>query len=165
MKYSAMNRIAGLSLLPLMLVAGFAQAQQAQAPAARAQASQAAPQVMRIQPGALLDAAQRAAMVVDAGQVAQLWNDASSVAKRTVSRDDFVAGIAGLRKPLGTLVGREWLTVRRTMSDGNTAVPAGLYGSVEFAATYAGNRTVLELVTFRLDEDGVWRLSGYTLQP
>lgn len=160
-----MARIASLLLFPLMLVSGLAQAQQPQAAPARTQAARPAPQAMQIQPGALLDAAIRVAKSVDAGQVPQLWNDASSVAKRAAAKDAFVAGIAELRKPLGAPVGRDWLAVRRTVSDGKTAVPAGLYGSVELAATFAGNRTVRELVTFRLDEDGVWRLSGYTLQP
>lgn len=148
-------------LLLTALASGAAGAQQ---PAAvpQAQAATAAPK--GVEPGALRDAALQIASAVDAGQAAQIWKDASAVVKRTVTDDEFVAGTKKLRQPLGALVGRDWISIRRMAGDGKE-VPAGLYGSVEFVTTFAGNRVVRELVTFRLDEDSVWRLSGYTVQP
>ena len=45
------------------------------------------------------------------------------------------------------------------------ALPSGLYASVEFLVEFSGKRTMRELVSFRLDEDGTWRFSGYVVQP
>jgi hypothetical protein len=43
------------------------------------------------------------------------------------------------------------------MGDGKT-MPAGFYGSVEFAAICAGNRAMRQSVTFRLSREGAWRV-------
>jgi hypothetical protein len=86
------------------------------------------------------------------------------VTKKTVARDAFVAGITKSRQPLGRIANRNWLSVRRQFGDGQ-ALPSGLYASAEFLAEAAGKPPVRELVSFRLDEDGVWRFAGYAVQP
>ncbi|WP_140725618.1 MULTISPECIES: DUF4019 domain-containing protein [Gammaproteobacteria] len=141
----------------LLLATGAAAAQQPQAQANR-------PIPGAIEPNAVRDAGLRVVTVVDSGQPAQLWNEASSVTKKSVARDAFVAGINKSRQPLGKVVSRNWLSVRRQSGDGK-ALPAGLYASAEFLTEFAGKPPVRELVSFRLDEDGAWRFSGYAVQP
>lgn len=142
-----------------MLATGVAAAQQP--PAAR---PAPAPVPGAIEPNAIRDAGLRVAMAIDAGQAAGLWDEASTVTKKSVKRDAFVAGINNGRRPLGKITGRNWLSVRRQSGDGTT-LPAGLYASTEFLAEFAGKPPVRELVSFRLDEDGTWRFAGYAVQP
>ena len=52
----------------------------------------------------------------------------------------------------------------RHSTAGNQQLPQGTYANVEFETHFAGNRTGLELVSLRQDEDGTWRLSGYVLK-
>jgi hypothetical protein len=101
---------------------------------------------------------------MDAGQAAKLWDEASAVTKKSVTRDAFIAGINKARQPLGKSSGRNWVSIRRQVGDGK-ALPPGLYASAEFLVEFAGKRTMRELVSFRLDEDGTWRFSGYVVQP
>jgi hypothetical protein len=39
-----------------------------------------------------------------------------------------------------------------------------MYSSVEFESLVASGKTVRELISFRFDEDKIWRASGYTLR-
>lgn len=144
----------------LLLTAGTVAAQQ---PPATAQAA-ANPVPGTIEPNAIRDAGFRVAMAMDAGQAAKMWDEASAVTKKSVTRDAFIAGITKARQPLGKTVNRNWLSVRRQFGDGQ-ALPSGLYASAEFLAESAGKAPVRELVSFRLDEDGTWRFAGYAVQP
>ena len=155
----SMKALATIGFLGLMLATSTVGAQQRPASAPAQSASTEA-----LTPNALLDAGWRVAQAMDQGQAAGLWNDASSVAKHAVKRDDFVSKAQEARKPLGAVSVRNWIALRRALGDGKS-IPAGVYSSVEFATTFGQNRTMRELVSFRLDEDNVWRLSGYTLQP
>lgn len=76
----------------------------------------------------------------------------------------FVDGVTNMRERHGAIQGREWVSIRRQRIEGTTTVPAGNYVSVELIAQVAGGKTPKELVTFRQDEDGVLRFSGYVLQ-
>ena len=160
-----MKTFAIVSFLGLLLTAGVANAQQQAAPAqAPAQAGQRAPAAQSVTPDALLGAGYGVAQAMDRGQAGVLWDDASPVAKQAVKREDFIAQIQKARQPLGAPTARNWIAVRRALGDGK-AIPSGVYASVEFVTTFAQNRTMRELVSFRLEQDGVWRLSGYTVQP
>jgi hypothetical protein len=137
----------------LLLTTGVAVAQQ---PPATPQA--AAPTAGAIEPNAIRDAGQRVVMAMDAGQAAKLWDEASAVTKKSVTRDAFVAGTNKARQALGKTNNRNWLSVRRQFGD-------GLYASAEFLVEAPGKPPVRELVSFRLDEDGTWRFAGYAVQP
>lgn len=155
-----MNKCLSVVGIVLLLATGTVVAQQPQAarPAASKPASPGA-----VDPNAIRDAALRVATAVDAGQAAKLWDEASVVTKKSLTRDAFVAGISKSRQPLGKTPNRSWLSVRRQSGDGN-ALPPGLYASTEFLAEFAGKPPVRELVSFRLDEDGNWRFAGYAVQ-
>lgn len=158
-------RIAFILFLGLSMVTGMAKAQ---APAAGAKtssapAAQQAPAATNdVGPGPLLDAAARIAQAVDSDQTGQLWDSGSAVAKKAVTRDSFMSATAKVRKPLGAATSRTWIAVYRQRSDGKSS-PAGLYASVRFETVFAKGAKH-ELVSFRLDEDGVWRFTGYVLQ-
>ena len=151
----------------LLLVTSMVHAQ-SQAPAqpqpvAASAAARPAPNNAAIEPSAVRDAGLRLVQAIDAEQAAQLWDGASSVTRKAVTRDAFVAGVAQARKPLGAALGRDWVAVRRDRSTG-AGTPPGQYASAEFAVLFAGNRVARELVSFRLDEDNVWRFTGYVIK-
>jgi glucose/arabinose dehydrogenase len=148
--------------IALLLTTGLVAAQQK--PASLSAASQAArPAPGAIEPDAVRDAGLRVAMAVDAGQVERLWDEATAVTKKSVTRDAFIAGISRSRQGLAKAATRNWLSVRRQSGDGN-ALPPGLYASAEFLAEFPGKPLVRELISFRLDEDGAWRFAGYVVQ-
>ena len=112
----------------------------------------------------MIQAAQKVLQMVDAGQLPQLWDGASSVAKRAVTRENFASQIAVQRKRLGAVAGRGQAAVTRVRYNAGASVPEGLYVNVSFPTRFANApQPVRELVSFRLDEDKVWRLAGYSL--
>ena len=134
----------------------------AQQPAAQPQ--QAAPQAADIDPTSLVRSALQVAQAVDQNQLAQLYDGSSATAKRAVTRDAFVSSVGAARQPLGAPTSRVWWSVTRQVIPAGGEAPAGNYMSVRFATQFAGGRTAAELVSFRLDEDGTWRLAGYVVQ-
>jgi len=112
----------------------------------------------------MIQAAQKVLQMVDTGQLAQLWDGASVVAKRAVTRDAFASQISAQRKRLGASSGRGAAVVTRVRHNPGSSVPEGLYVNVSFPTRFANApQPVRELVSFRLDEDRIWRLAGYSL--
>jgi len=112
----------------------------------------------------MIQAAQKVLQMVDAGQLPQLWDGASTVAKRAVTREVFASQITAQRKRLGAIAGRGPAVVTRVRYNAGASVPAGLYVNVSFPTRFANApQPVRELVSFRLDEDRIWRLAGYSL--
>lgn len=110
-------------------------------------------------------AALKVAQMIDTDQVGQVWDGASAVAKKAVVREAFVSQVMGERRRLGALVGRGAASVTRVKYGLGAQVPEGLYVNVSFPSRFANLvQPVRELVSFRLDEDKVWRLSGYSMR-
>ncbi|AKU50382.1 DUF4019 domain-containing protein [Xanthomonas arboricola pv. juglandis] len=159
-------------LAALLLAPSLVLAQQPQTAARPAAAPQAAPAAGPAQQAQLTkqntemtQAALRVAQMVDANQVASLWDGASSVAKTAVKRDVFVSQIGAERARLGAVVGRGQGSVTRVKYAAGAQVPEGLYVNVSFPTRFAkAQQPVRELVSFRLDEDKTWRLAGYSLR-
>ncbi len=110
-------------------------------------------------------AALKAAQLVDANRAGEVWDGASAVARRAVPKATFVSQLAAERTRLGALAGRGQPTITRVKYSSGAAVPEGLYINVSFPTRFANSaQPVRELVSFRFDEDQVWRLAGYSLR-
>ena len=110
-------------------------------------------------------AAMKAAQLVDANRAGELWDGASAVARRAVPKAGFVSQLTSERARLGALAGRGQPTITRVKYSAGAAVPEGLYINVSFPTRFANSaQPVRELVSFRLDEDRVWRLAGYSVR-
>ena len=163
-------------LLSVALLAciGAASAQQAQ-PSAQPMQQQAVP----IQPA--LTAEQRAQIakhdaemsqaalhvmeMVDANHTGEVWDGASATMKQVISRADFVRQITADRTRLGKLTARGDPALSRSQFGAGAKVPPGIYINVAVPTTFAhSQKPIRELVSFRLDEDKTWRVSGYTLR-
>lgn len=101
--------------------------------------------------------------MIDNGQTGQVWDEASDVAKKSVSRDQFVKTTDADRAKLGKVGSRKVAAVTRSVSKGGK-LPAGTYVNVNFATQFGSDaKPVRELISFHLDSDKKWRLSGYTV--
>ena len=113
----------------------------------------------------MTQAATRVAQLVDGSKTAEVWDGASSVTRKAVTRDQFASNVNGDRAKLGTLVSRGKPSITRVQYPAGSSVPEGIYLNVSFPTRFANNaQPVRELVSFRLDEDKVWRASGYSLR-
>lgn len=110
-------------------------------------------------------AAQQVMQLVDANQVGQVYDGASAVMKRLVTRDEFVKQVTIDRNRLGKPASRGAAAVSRAQYPAGAQVPQGLYLNVATPTKFANApQPVRELVSFRLDEDKTWRVSGYSLR-
>ena len=113
----------------------------------------------------LTSAATQVVQMIDANRLVDVWDVSTDVVKRIVPRDSFVQQVSADRARLGAPTARGEAVVTRTQFQEGGEVPAGLYINVAFPTTFANSgEPVRELVSFRLDEDQVWRLSGYSLR-
>ncbi len=162
-----------LLLLSLSLPAGALMAQAPapapatpQAEAARAPTLTPAQQAQQAKQDAdMSQAALKVAEMVDGNRAAEVWDGASAVARKAVARDAFASHVATDRGRLGALVSRGQASVTRVQYPAGAPVPEGLYINVSFPTRFANDpQPVRELVSFRLDEDRVWRVSGYSVR-
>jgi hypothetical protein len=136
----------------------------AQSPGVAAPASQQPSPEQQRQNQQMEQAALLVAQLVDQNQVAQVWDGASSVTKQIISRDAFVRGVETDRKTVGTPVARSLALLTYSQSDGRK-LPPGLFANVSFSTRFANeNEPVRELISFHMDNDHVWRVTGYTLR-
>ncbi|MGY1409034.1 DUF4019 domain-containing protein [Luteimonas sp. A611] len=172
-----MNRLRLFSTIAALALCGSALAQQPvpqPAPAAQPAAAQqpAMEQLTPEQRAALAkqdadmtQAALQVLQMVDGNRVGEVWDGASAAMKQMVSRDEFIKQVTIDRNRLGAVSSRGTPEVSRSLFRAGQQVPEGLYINVRSATTFASNaQPVRELVSFRLDEDRVWRVSGYSLR-
>jgi len=149
-----------------------APAQAARPAAAPAAARPAQPQLTAEQRAALAkqDAdmtrgAQQVLALVDANRIGEVWDGASPTMKRVVTKDEFIKQVTIDRNRLGAAASRGQAVVSRSQFAAGGQVPAGLYINVNFPTKFAkAPQPVRELVSFHLDDDKTWRVSGYSLR-
>ena len=154
------------------LLIGYASVASAQNQPAQTQQKPAAQQLTPEQRAAiqkqnqvLVQYAESITSMIDNGQSGQVWDQASDVAKKTVSRDQFVKATESDRAKLGKVTSRKVEGVTRALSNGKEKLPQGLYVNVVFATQFSKeSKPIRELVSFHLDSDKKWRLSGYTVR-
>lgn len=160
----------------LLACFGTASAQQPQPSQARPQAQPAArpaqpaltPQQqaqLAKQNSEMAQAALQVMQMVDGNRIGEVYDGASATMKRMVTRDDFVKQVTIDRNRLGKVATRGRPGVSRSQFPAGAKVPQGLYLNVAVPTKFANQaQPVRELVSFRLDEDKTWRVSGYSLR-
>lgn len=163
-----------LLLAALVACSGVAFAQQP-APPARQPTPASAPQQQKLTPAQQAQlakqdaemgkAAARVVQLVDGNKTAEIWDGASKVAQGVVTKQAFITQIANDRKKLGAPTERKQVAVTRAAYAAGAQVPAGNYINVVYATKFANApQPVRELVSFHLDDDKTWRVSGYSLR-
>ena len=107
-----------------------------------------------------------AIQMIDQGRAAELWDGATPATRNRVTRADFTSQVSRSRAPIGVPQMRTWIAVNRQVVADADAGIAGQYISIEYETRFTGkpDGTVRELVSFHLDQDRVWRFSGYVLK-
>ena len=110
-------------------------------------------------------AAAQVIQLVDQNRTAEVWDGASAVAKSVVSKGNFIRQVTSDRQKLGAPTERKQVGVTRAAYAAGGQVPAGNYINVVYATQFANApEPVRELVSFHLDNDKTWRVSGYSLR-
>jgi hypothetical protein len=147
-----------LSLAVLSMFSFTVHAQSA-APSAQQPTPQEQQQNQRMEQAAL-----QVIQLVDQDKLAEIWDGASSVTKQIVTRDAFVRGVETDRRTVGVPEARTLAQLTYSQSDGRK-LPPGVFANVAFATRFANEKQpVRELISFHLDNDHVWRVTGYTLR-
>ena len=103
--------------------------------------------------------------LIDDNKAGEVWDRASPIAQRIISRDDFLKKIAHDRSPLGTPGMRMPMGVKHYRYDGTGNMPAGAYMNILFDTQFSqASQSSREMVTFILDSDKVWRFVGYSVR-
>lgn len=135
------------------------------APAARPVLSPAQQAQVQKQDAEMTAAALQVARLIDANRAGEAWKGASAVAKKSVTEQAFVSQLTADRQRLGALASRGQPVVTRVKYAAGATVPEGLYINVSFPTRFANSaQPVRELVSFRFDEDRIWRLAGYSVR-
>ena len=100
--------------------------------------------------------------IVDAGNYAQSWDEASSVFKAAVTQKDWERQIKTVRDPLGAVVSRKIKGAQYTTS--LPGAPDGEYVVIQYDSSFANKKSAVKTVTPMLDKDAKWRVSGYFIR-
>ncbi|WP_322024267.1 DUF4019 domain-containing protein [Burkholderia sp. BCC1977] len=98
---------------------------------------------------------------LDAGQFADVWANAADFVKTRIKQDQFVADVRRARQSVGVVQHRGWAQLVRIQYTQRNDLPDGLYANVDFATTLTTGTKMYEKLSFRLDSDGHWHLTGY----
>ena len=109
----------------------------------------------------LLGDAGRVLQQVDSDHYDDLWQNVAPFVREKLTQEQFVISIRRARQTLGRVSSRGWASVTRIRYTNVTNFPDGLYANVDFATTLASGATLFEMLSFQLESDGQWRLTGY----
>ncbi|HEX6995687.1 MAG TPA: DUF4019 domain-containing protein, partial [Gammaproteobacteria bacterium] len=98
---------------------------------------------------------------LDVGSYAASWDNAATLFKAGITRDQWIASIENLHTQLGVPQGRELIAAKHTTSLPNA--PPGDYVVIQYRVGLAQGSAV-ETLTMRFDAD-VWKASGYFIRP
>lgn len=99
---------------------------------------------------------------IDGNATGDVWENAASFVKMRIPKETFVKNMNQARSAIGAVSGRRWASVVRIRYDADIQnTPAGLYANIDYATDLKDGHTVFELISFQLDPNGVWRMTGY----
>ena len=111
--------------------------------------------------GAAFEATKPWLAIMDAGDYARCWEEASPLFRDQESQDGWAAKAEGYRDPLGGLKARQ-LNVARVIRD-PWGAPAGLYAAVVYDSHW-DNGVIYETVNMQQQGDGRWLVAGYQVK-
>jgi len=100
--------------------------------------------------------------IIDDGNCDKTWEQSAEYLKKAVTEQNFVKSLEPVRTPLGKVISREIKSKQYTKT-----IPGALDGEyviIEFETSFENKKAAVETVTAILDEDGLWRVSGYYIK-
>ena len=111
---------------------------------------------------AATSAAQTWLTVIDHGDYAQSWQEASAFFRSAVTEDKWKSSLEIVRKPLGKLTSRK--VKKAQFATSLPGAPDGQYVILKFASSFENKASAIETITPMMDTDGTWRVSGYYIR-
>ena len=109
--------------------------------------------------GSAVIAAEAWLKLVDDGQYAGSWEQAAEYFRAIMKQQAWEDSIRPLRESLGKVITRTLKTQQYATS--MPGAPDGEYVVLPFETSFENKTVAFETVTPMIDEDGVWRVSGY----
>jgi len=111
---------------------------------------------------AAVKAAESWLTLVDSGKYAESWKAAASLFREKVTAAQWEDAVRSARGPLGPVESRKLVTAKYTRT--LPGAPDGEYVVIRYETTFQKKKSSVETVTPMKDNDGVWRVAGYTIQ-
>jgi len=100
--------------------------------------------------------------VVDKGDYAASYDEAASIFKLAITKEDWLQKVRAARGPLGKVISRK---LKRTQYETSLpGAPDGEYVVIQYDTSFENKRSAVETITPTLDKDGQWRVSGYFIR-
>jgi hypothetical protein len=100
--------------------------------------------------------------LVDSGKYAESWQQAASMFKAHVTKDQWQSMVGSVRDPLGKNTSRKLKSAKYTTS--LPGAPDGQYVVIQYDSSFEHKQSAIETITPMLDKDGQWRVSGYFIK-
>jgi hypothetical protein len=100
--------------------------------------------------------------VVDKADYAGSYDQAASLFKQHVTKEEWAHMVKPVREPLGRVVSRKVQSAQYTTS--LPGAPDGQYVVIQYDTSFENKKSAVETVVPMLDKDGQWRVSGYTIK-
>jgi hypothetical protein len=100
--------------------------------------------------------------LVDSGKHADSWQEAASMFKAAVSKEQWQGMMRASRDPLGKMLSRKLKSAAYTKT--LPGAPDGEYVVIQYDSSFEHKQSAVETVTPTLDKDGKWRVSGYYIK-
>ncbi len=136
-------RSVGLLMVALLLVSGWGWSDEAAEKAA-------------------VESANRWLALVDQGNYGASWNEAATLFRNAVAKEQWVKQLGAARTPLGKLESRKLKSA--TYATQLPGAPDGKYVVIQYDSSFEHKKSAVETVTPMLDKDGHWRVSGYFIR-
>ncbi|MDE2183010.1 MAG: DUF4019 domain-containing protein [Alphaproteobacteria bacterium] len=108
-----------------------------------------------------VDAASAWLKLIDAGNYAQSWTDASTLMKSRVTQSDWAKQLKPVRESLGSVTSRDFVDAETATS--LPGAPDGQYIVIRFHTRFANKADATETITMMMDA-GNWKAAGYFIR-
>ncbi|MDA8432934.1 MAG: DUF4019 domain-containing protein [Nitrospiraceae bacterium] len=109
-----------------------------------------------------MTAAEEWLRLVDKGEYAKSWREASSLFKAGGAEEEWIRTVASVRKPFGKVLRRAVKSMQYTKT--LPGAPDGEYVVIVYDTSFKKKKSSVETITPMLDKDGKWRVSGYYIR-
>jgi hypothetical protein len=111
---------------------------------------------------AALAAAEQFLLLLDRGNLEKSWESTSKLFKDAAIKLQWVERVGHLRDQYGAYQNRQ-LRYSKAMQNVEGA-PEGEYYFLIYGSNFANKESVIETITIMKESDGLWRVSGYTIE-
>jgi hypothetical protein len=100
--------------------------------------------------------------LVDDGHFSNSLDNASSMLRDAISNENWNRALRTSRSPLGKIGSRKLMGAK--FVENLPGAPTGEYVVFGFASAFDTKDNMIETVTARKDDDGIWRVAGYFIR-